>query len=203
MIGGDGDNELALVQTILFVLLSYLLGSISAGLFLAKRHNVDLRSIGSGNTGATNVGRALGSRAGYAVAFLDAAKGFAPVAFAKHVLKTDPPWIAIIGTATVIGHLWPIWHKFRGGKGVATTLGVFLAIKFWIGALTIAIYFTLRRITRRSSIGSLIAVLAGCILLVTTERYSPISLMGCILTTLVFLRHRDNIRRLSAGTEPP
>ncbi len=188
---------------VLTAVLSYLLGSVSFGLLLAQRHHIDLRSISSGNTGATNVGRALGRRAGYWVAFFDAAKGFGPVTIAKFFLHADPKWIAVIGTASVVGHIWPIWHGFRGGKGVATALGVFLGIQAWIGAVAILIYFALRFLTRRSSVGSLVSVSVGCVLLICTDAHVWTSTMGIGLTALVLFRHRENIQRLIRGEESP
>lgn len=193
------------------VLLAYLLGSISFGLIAARRAGVDLRAVGSGNIGATNVGRALGGRAGAIVLFLDALKGLLPVLVARLAMPGEVVWIAAVGVAAVVGHIAPIWHRLRGGKGVATAAGVLLVAIPTAGALLALTYFAIRRATRTSSLGSLGGVLVASIATIAVGDGRPwpdppgsrpvLSAFAGVLTVLVFLRHVGNIRRLLAGEE--
>ncbi|MCZ6806191.1 MAG: glycerol-3-phosphate 1-O-acyltransferase PlsY [Deltaproteobacteria bacterium] len=180
---------------------SYLLGSISFGLIIAKRRGVDLRSIGSGNIGSTNVGRALGKPTGRVVLVLDMLKGFLPVALAHWVLDLPWPWITAVGLAAAVGHVFPIWYGFRGGKGAATSGGVLLAALPPIGAVTLLTYVVVKRWTRLASVGSLSAATVGAVLtLVLDGREWPV-LLATGLWVLVALRHAGNIVRLLRGEE--
>ena len=183
---------------------AYLLGSVSFGLLAARRQGVDLREVGSGNIGATNVGRALGKRTGLVVLLLDAGKGAVPALVARVLLGPDAPWTAAIGVAAVIGHCYPVWHRFRGGKGAATAAGVMLALVPPAGAVAALVYVGLKKLTRRASVGSLGGALAGAattwLLLGTT---SPRTYAASAIVAVVFSRHISNIRRLVRGEEPP
>ena len=182
---------------------AYLVGSISFGLLLASRHGVDLRSIGSGSTGATNVARALGTRAGRQVMALDMVKGFVPAALARWTFNLPWPWIAAVGIAAVVGHCWPIWHGFRGGKGAATAGGVLLAALPPIGAVTLAIFVLMRKVSRRASVASLSAATAAAgLTIVFDQREWPIRL-AVALWLIIVVRHWGNIVRLASGDEPP
>src|SRR5688500_11562142 len=107
---------------------SYLAGSIPFGLVVARARGVDIRAVGSKNIGATNVARALGKKLGALVLFLDALKGLLPTLVARHALHLDDNLVALVGLAAILGHVFPVWLRFRGGKGVATALGVFAAL---------------------------------------------------------------------------
>jgi len=182
---------------------AYLLGSISFGLLLASRQGVDLRSIGSGNVGATNVGRALGKSAGRKVMLLDMLKGFVPVVLARWVFAVSWPWITAVGIAAVIGHVWPIWHGFRGGKGAATAGGVLLAALPPIGGATLLTFLAAKKLSRRASVASLsAATLAAAVTMVFDGRQWPV-LLTVGLWLIIVLRHRKNIARLLRGDEPP
>ncbi len=183
---------------------AYLVGSISTGLLLARSRGVDLRNVGSGNVGATNVGRALGKRAGRLVLALDAAKGALPALAARWTLGADDPWTAATGAAAAFGHCFPIWHRFQGGKGAATSAGVLLVLCPPAGVAAAGTYVGLERLSRRASVGSLGGALVGAI--VTSAALGPASprtWMAGALLGLVVLRHRDNIVRLWRGEEPP
>lgn len=180
---------------------SYLLGSISFGLIFAKRRGVDLRSIGSGNIGATNVGRALGKRTGRVALFLDMLKGFVPVALAQWVLDLPWPWITTVGLAAVAGHVFPIWYGFRGGKGAATSGGVLLAALPPIGALTLLTFVVVKKWARLASVGSLSAATVGAILTLAIDGRPWPVLLATGLWFLVVLRHWGNIIRLLRGEE--
>ena len=183
---------------------SYLLGSVTFGRWLARKRGVDLAEHGSGNVGATNVGRVLGKKAGYLVLLLDALKGFLPTAVAVHFFGADSASTAATGTAAVLGHLFPVWYRFRGGKGAATSVGVMLAALPLAGACALVVYLVLKRVTRRASVGSL----AGSVAALTATLFwmpppSWLSLLASILLVLIWLRHRDNLGRLLRGVEPP
>src|SRR5690606_17231678 len=158
----------------------------------------------SGNIGATNVGRLLGKRAGRQVLLLDAAKGALPALVARAVLGPDDGWAAATGAAAVLGHCFPIWHGFRGGKGAATAAGVLLALVPPAGLAAAGTYVALKKLSGRASVGSLGGALvgAGCTLALLGPA-SPRSLMAGALLGIVLVRHRDNLVRLARGQEPP
>ena len=180
---------------------AYLFGSISFGLILAKRRGIDLRSIGSGNIGATNVGRALGKQTGRLVLVLDMLKGFVPVALARWAFDLPWPWITAVGLAAALGHVFPIWYGFRGGKGVATSGGVLLAALPPIGALTLLTFVIVKKWTRLASVGSLSAATVGAALTVVFDGGDWPVLLATGLWFLVVLRHWGNLIRLLRGEE--
>lgn len=180
---------------------AYLVGSISFGLIVAQRHGIDLRNIGSGNTGATNVGRALGKRIGLVILVLDLLKGLVPVALARSMLDLSWPWITAVGLAAVIGHVFPIWHGFRGGKGAATSAGVLLAALPPIGALTLLTFVVMKKWSRLASVGSLSAATVGAASTVAIDGRQWPMLLAAGLWFLVVIRHWGNILRLLRGEE--
>lgn len=183
---------------------SYLLGSVSPGLLLAKRRGVDLRTSGSGNVGATNVRRILGRAAGRAVLGLDAAKGALPALAARAALGPDHPWTAATGAAAALGHCFPIWHGFRGGKGAATAAGVLLILAPPAGLGAVGGYVLLKKLSGRASVGSIGGALIGAALTpALVGPGSPRTWMAGALLALVLARHHDNLRRLVRGEEPP
>lgn len=181
---------------------AYLLGSVSFGLLAARRQGVDLRARGSGNIGATNVGRTLGKRTGRVVLALDALKGVLPAALAWALLGLDDPWTAGVGAAAVLGHCFPIWHGFRGGKGAATSAGVTLALVPVAGLVAVAAYVALKKLTRRASVGSLAGALLGAVVTGALLGPAPRTWMTCAILGVVVVRHVSNIRRLVRGEEP-
>jgi len=184
-------------------LAAYLVGSISFGLLLAGRQGVDLRSIGSGNIGATNAGRALGKARGRQVMLLDMLKGFLPVALGRWLLDLPWPWVSAIGIAAVLGHVLPIWHGFRGGKGAATAGGVLLAALPAVGAATLVTFALAKKLSRRASVASLAAATLALVLTVLFDgRQWPIQL-ALALWLIIVVRHIGNIARLVRGEEPP
>ena len=189
------------LSTILIVLLAYGLGSIPFGLLLTKTAGLgDIRAIGSGNIGATNVLRTGRKGLAAATLLLDALKGAAAVLLAR--MYMDDPDIALLaGLAAVLGHLFPIWLRFKGGKGVATGLGVLLAASWPIGLAACAVWLIVAATARLSSLAALAAFAAApCIALFLGE-FGVVKLSFTI-AVLVFVRHQANIRRLFAGTEP-
>ncbi len=183
-------------------LAAYLLGSVSFGLLFAARQGVDLRAIGSGNIGATNVGRALGKATGRKVMLLDMLKGFLPVALARWGFDLPWPWITAVGIAAALGHVFPIWHAFRGGKGAATAAGVLLGALPPIGLATLVTFVLVKKVSKRASAASLSAATVAAALTIGLDgREWPIRL-AMALWIIVVLRHVENIVRLLRGEEP-
>jgi glycerol-3-phosphate acyltransferase PlsY len=187
----------------LLVAAAYVIGSIPFGLVLARAHGVDLRRVGSGNIGATNVARALGR--GFAVAVLigDALKGFAPVFVGRKLLpQLSATTVALAGLAAIVGHMFTIFLRGRGGKGVATSLGVALAISPLAALGGFALYILTYLTLRISSVGSLLGVWSFPLfasLLGGVPR--PYLVLSIGTATLVTIRHRANIGRLLRGEE--
>jgi acyl phosphate:glycerol-3-phosphate acyltransferase len=180
---------------------AYLAGSIPFGVLAARAKGVDLRQVGSGNIGATNVARALGK--GWAIAVLlgDAAKGFVPVWLGRR-LGFPAAAVALAGLAAIVGHMFTLFLRGRGGKGVATSLGVALALSPIAALIGFGVYVVLFAATRLSSLGSLLGVWTFS-LFFTFHDAPPAPLVGLALAgaALVTLRHRHNIGRLLRGEE--
>ncbi len=195
-----------LVLGALLVLGGYLAGSIPFGYVVGKLVlGVDVRTVGSGNIGGTNVARAGGKALGILVIVLDASKAIVPILVARRLLGGGPRadlLVVIVGVAAFVGHLFPVWLGFHGGTGVATALGIFAVLAPWAAVAGIAAYAIAYGATRISSVGSLsgtVACAAGTFLL--NGARSPVSWAGVALAALIFLRHRENIRRLLSGEE--
>lgn len=180
--------------------LSYLLGSIPFGLVITRMMGLgDLRQIGSGNIGATNVLRTGNKGAAAATLILDAAKGGIAVLIARALVGEDAAQIA--AGASFLGHLYPVWLGFKGGKGVATFLGTLLALVWPIGLLACATWAVTAALTRISSVSALAAAgLTPAFLAVFG--HADTALLALLLAILVWIRHAANIRRLRDGTEP-
>ncbi|MDR3531651.1 MAG: glycerol-3-phosphate 1-O-acyltransferase PlsY [Rhodopila sp.] len=186
--------------TILVCLLGYLLGSIPFGLLLTKIAGLgDIRGIGSGNIGATNVLRTGRKGLAAATLLLDGVKGAAAVLIARALVGQDLALFA--GLAAVLGHLFPVWLSFKGGKGVATGLGVLIAAAWPIGIVACAVWLLVAAVARLSSLAALAAFASAPIAALILEEFGVVKLAFTI-AVLVFVRHQANIRRLLAGTEP-
>jgi glycerol-3-phosphate acyltransferase PlsY len=185
---------------ILWALIGYLLGSIPFGMVLAKFMGLgNLRDIGSGNIGATNVLRTGSKPAAALTLLLDGGKGAVAVLIARMAAGEDAAQVAAL--AAMIGHCYPIWLKFRGGPGVATFLGILLALAWPVGLACCASWAVAVAATRISSMGALAAAAASTFFLVFLG-YGDALLLGVLLTILIFWRHRANIKRIKAETEP-
>jgi glycerol-3-phosphate acyltransferase PlsY len=208
----------------LAVIGAYLLGSIPFGLLIAKAHGKDLRSIGSGNIGATNVSRALGRKWAYFCFALDVLKGVAPMLITLSLVRPLSSqsqservvllclWLAV-GCAAILGHIFPIYVKFKGGKGVATSFGVALglwpyyticasfAIVIWVVAVLIWRYVSLASIA--ASVSFPLVLILAIILRQNWDLFSlwPLLIAATAIPLMVIIRHRENIKRLLAGTE--
>jgi glycerol-3-phosphate acyltransferase PlsY len=189
------------MEVYLLVLIAYLLGSVPTGYIVGSWAGVDVRKAGSGNVGATNVARVVGRRQGIVTLVADAAKGFVPVMIAV-ALGLTPAWVAAVGIAAFLGHLYPVFLNFRGGKGVATALGIFLALAPWSTAVLIAVFATVVLTTRLVSLSSMAAAVCAPAVLWLSS-YPPVWVfMSLLIAAMIILRHRENIQRLLSGTEP-
>ena len=192
--------ETALPLLGLAALLGYLLGSIPFGLLIARVMGLgDLRQIGSGNIGATNVLRTGNKTAAALTLILDAAKGAAAALLARATLGEDAAQLA--GLAAFLGHLYPVWLGFKGGKGVATFLGLLLALAWPVGLAACATWLAAAVITRISSLAALLATASASLWLFLFD-HGQLFLLLVVLTLLIYDRHAANIARLRAGSEP-
>ncbi len=201
------------------VILGYLLGSVPFGIIIARAHGKDLRRIGSGNIGATNVARALGRRWAYVCFLLDVLKGMVPMLTVKALIEMPKPtagllslWL-LVGCGAILGHIFPIYLKFKGGKGVATSLGVALGI--WpyytiCATVVFVIWAAVTLIWRYISLASIAASIAFPLVLILAivltpgwdfANLWPLLIAATAIPLMVIVRHRENIKRLLTGTE--
>lgn len=185
---------------LLTAVLAYLLGSVPFGIVITRALGLgDLRKIGSGNIGATNVLRTGNKGAALATLVLDAAKGGIAVLIARAALGEDAAQLA--GLAAFLGHLFPVWLRFRGGKGVATFLGILLALSWPVGLAVCGTWLVIALLTRTSSIAALVSAASASLWLFWFNDGRMLFLV-MLLTILVYLRHGENLKRIKAGTEP-
>lgn len=189
------------MQILALIGFAYLLGSIPTGYVLGKLSGVDVRQIGSGNVGATNVARAVGKWQGVATLLADAAKGMMPVAIGLWI-NLQPEAIAALASAAFLGHLYPVFLKFHGGKGVATGFGALLIISPLATFILVGVFVAVAFPTRLVSLSSIIAAAMAPLALWIFFQPPAIVLMGGFLAAMIVWRHRGNIQRLLAGTEP-
>lgn len=208
-----------MMRPVILIIGAYLLGSIPFGLVIARTYGKDLRGIGSGNIGATNLARALGRKWGYLCFCLDMLKGLVPMLAARVLLEVANPtpssvslWL-VVGCAAILGHVFPVYVKFKGGKGVATSFGV--ALGLWpyytiCAAIAIVVWAGVVLIWRYISLGSMAAAIAFPIALILAIvlipswdfiNLWPLLIAAIAIPVMVIVRHRENIKRLVAGTE--
>ena len=192
--------ETSLTLLLLWAVIGYLLGSIPFGVIVARMMGLgNLRKIGSGNIGATNVLRTGSKPAAAATLILDAAKGAVALLLARYFAAEDAAQVAAL--AAMVGHCYPIWLKFKGGKGVATFLGILLALAWPVGLAACLAWLIGAGLSRISSMGGLFSAVSSTILIVVMG-FGAGYLLSVLLAVVVFLRHRENITRIRAGTEP-
>ena len=192
--------ETGMIALLIWAILGYLFGSIPFGILISRAMGLgNLRDIGSGNIGATNVLRTGSKPAAFATLILDGAKGAIAALIARTMAGEDAAQAA--GLMALIGHCYPVWLKFKGGKGVATFLGLLIALSFPVGAACCATWLVFAVLKRISSLAALAAAGTSTFWM-TILGYPEGFVMGVLLTILVFWRHKENITRLRAGTEP-
>ena len=207
------------MAAVILIILSYLSGSVSYALLISKAHGKDLRSVGSGNLGATNLSRLLGKKWAYLCFSLDVLKGAIPMIAAKLIFVSAEPtpaelilWL-IVGVAAILGHVFPLYLKFKGGKGVATSFGVVLGLWPYFtlpGLIAFVIWVLCVLIWKYVSLGSIVAAMVfPVVLIVCTAIFDewqfqtlwPLITVAIVLVALVIFMHRENVRRLLNGTE--
>jgi glycerol-3-phosphate acyltransferase PlsY len=194
------DLDSSLTVLALWGLIGYLLGSIAFGLLVTGRMGLgDLRKVGSGNIGATNVLRTGNKKAAALTLLLDGGKGAVAVLLARAFAGEDAAQVAAL--AAMLGHCYPVWLGFKGGKGVATFLGILLALAWPVGLGCCIAWLLTAVVTRMSSVAALAAAALSTFLMVFLGHGTALFL-GVALTLLIFWRHRANISRVKAGTEP-
>lgn len=185
---------------ILTAVLAYLLGSVPFGIVITRAMGLgDLRQIGSGNIGATNVLRTGNKRAALATLVFDAAKGAVAVLIARALLGPDAAQLA--GLCAFLGHLFPVWLKFKGGKGVATFLGILIALNWMVGLAACGTWLVAALLTRISSAAALFAAASSSAWLFVFND-GKLLVLVFVMTVLIYVRHSANLKRIKAGTEP-
>lgn len=188
---------------------AYLLGSIPTGFLVAKARGIDIRVVGSGNIGAANTFRVLGKSAGILVLLVDALKGFVAVEACGLILKClgitetgdEIHYRIVAGIFAILGHNYTCWLKFKGGKGIATTAGVYLALAPFAVGVALGVFILAVALTRYTSVGSILAAAVIPIVVWFTHDNWMLRIVTIALGALAILKHRTNIQRLIAGTE--
>jgi acyl phosphate:glycerol-3-phosphate acyltransferase len=190
--------------------LSYAIGSVVASLVIGHMRGIDIRTLGSGNAGATNAMRTLGARLALVVFVIDLAKGWiATGAIAPWAVPAPwaapaavSPWsVPVCALAVMLGHVYPLWYGFRGGKGMATLLGVVLAVNAWLTLPMILVWLATVILTGFVGLGSILATVALAVALATGRSGAPLVTFGILAALLIAFTHRANIARMRAGTE--
>ncbi|MCA9690381.1 MAG: glycerol-3-phosphate 1-O-acyltransferase PlsY [Nannocystaceae bacterium] len=186
-------------ELVVWCLLAYLIAAIPVGVLVGRLRGVDIRTIGSGNIGATNAVRALGRKWGLVVFVLDVLKAYLPVRVAIHVLGPEAAVdVALVGLCATVGHIYPVYLGFRGGKGVACALGVFTALVPASAVIAVSLYALGLLLTRTSAIGSLMAVTATSLHLLLTDTPRPFAALALAVAALIWWRHRSNLKAIIA-----
>ena len=197
------------LQIVVCLVLGYIVGSFSTGYIMGLMNHVDIREMGSGNAGTTNAFRTLGKKAGVITLVGDMLKAILVVLLVRFVIYKDIDYVKLLelicGFGCVLGHNFPVWLKFHGGKGIAVTAGVFIAIDPWILPVGLPLFAILVLTTKYVSVGSL-AVLTlfpiwNAIRFTEEPYYAWIVIVSCMYTVMAFIQHRQNIKRLMNGTE--
>ncbi|EEP61317.1 glycerol-3-phosphate 1-O-acyltransferase PlsY [Sulfurihydrogenibium yellowstonense] len=187
------------INFIVYLIITYLLGSIPFGLIISKLFGKDIRKEGSGNIGATNVTRVLGKKAGLLVLILDMLKGFLPIYIAKYIFDTK--LVSLLAIASVIGHCFSIFLKFKGGKGVATAIGVLLALSFKAALIVIMFWLGVFLVSGYVSLASMLSASISWVIINFIENNIYYTYAAFIIGLIIILKHKDNLDRLLKGTE--
>jgi len=195
-----------MMQIVLKCLASYLLGSLMGGLIVGRlKDGVDIRTLGSGNAGGTNALRTQGKGFAFWVLLIDIGKGFIATRVIAPLGSIESPWLpALCGLAAVVGHVYPIWFGFRGGKGVATVAGALAGIAVTLLVPMLLVWLAVLVLSGYVGLGSISAAISLPVYVACSgfEPQVPLLLFGCAVAALVIFTHRANIARMWAGTEP-
>ena len=186
--------------TALILIGAYLVGSIPFSYLVAKWRGIDVRTVGSGNVGATNVMRSAGTVPGLVAFALDAAKGAVAVLVAQRLTR-EPGVPAAAALAAVLGHIFPVWLRFKGGKGVATGAGAFVPLAPLAAGLAVLAFAIVTGLTRYVSLGSILGAATLAVLAFVTQPDAAVAWMAAACSALIIVKHRDNISRLRRGEE--
>ncbi len=189
------------MDSLLLIIFSYLLGSILFGEVIAKWKGVNIRSVGSGNVGATNVARVLGKRYAFIVFLLDTFKGLLPILLSRLYFGLDSWTTFFVGIAAVLGHMYSVFGNFKGGKGVATAFGILLGISPLVAILTLMFWFFVFKLKGYVSLASILSQPFAVVVLFLSQVPGKIVLMAILIGSFVIYKHRENIKRLMEGTE--
>jgi glycerol-3-phosphate acyltransferase PlsY len=191
-----------MLQASVVIAAAYLIGSVPFSFLVARAFGVaDVRRVGSGNVGATNVLRSAGRGAGAVALGLDVAKGALAVALAQRLLPGHPMLPAVAASVAVVGHVYPIWLGLRGGKGVATGLGAFAVLEPVAALVALPVFGLTVATTRFASLGSVVGAVTLAMLVLFFRGPDPVALAALAATALIVFRHRSNLLRILAGTE--
>jgi len=185
----------------ILTIIAYLLGAIPFGLLVAKLHGVDIRSKGSGNIGATNVLRVIGKGWGIFTFVLDALKGFIPAFVFPRLANLDNEWGVLFVLAAIIGHTFPVYLKFKGGKGVATSAGMLTGVALLPVGVGLLCWIICMAIWRYVSLASIVACAASAVTVWVVDKGLVVNIALTVLSALIIWLHRANIKRLLNGTE--
>lgn len=188
------------IETFLCLFSSYFIGAIPFGYIIAKLQGIDIQKQGSGNIGATNVFRTLGPTLGIIVFILDALKGSLAVIIAT-AFSLNPFWIILCATLAILGHMFPIFLGFKGGKGAATGVGVLLVLDWRIFGICFILVATIILLTRYVSLASITVPIIATILMYTFDKPLPYTIATAIMALVIIIKHRSNIKRLIKGEE--
>jgi glycerol-3-phosphate acyltransferase PlsY len=184
-----------------FIVLSYFLGTLPSAIVVARSKGIDITTVGSGNPGASNVARALGAKYGALVFLIDAAKGAIPAILG--LAANGDVGAYICATAAILGHMFPITRKFRGGKGIATGAGMMLVMHWYVLAYLFVSWLIIAKVTKKASVGSILLVptIPIVLWLIGTPAWEILTIIA--IGALIEIKHVPNIKRLLTGSEPP
>ena len=186
----------------IYILIGYLSGSIPTGVWYSKaQHNIDVRQLGSHNSGTTNVGRNFGAKAAITVAAVDVLKGWIPVLIARLLLSPNNPIVVAVAIATVIGHAYPLFAEFRGGKAVATSIGALVGFHFFYGLTSAILLLICLFLTSTVSLSAMLSYTLTCLIMLLVSNNKMAGIGFLLIALFMIYRHRDNIKRLINKTE--
>ena len=184
------------------ILGAYAIGSIPTGVWYSKWiHHEDVRSLGSGNSGGTNIGRNYGLKAAIIVIILDALKGLIPIALVRYFAPDQAYFVMLTGIASILGHAYPLWANFRGGKIVATSIGVLIGFNPWVGLIQVLFFLALLFVTSTVSLSALVSYSAMAIIIAFIANHWTYRVGFILIAAFMCYRHHENIQRLMQGTE--